>query len=54
MFEKHIRHKETGQSKKPTNKRKMLSVLERIERSVLKWFEHVERMGEERLVKKVY
>ena len=28
-----------------------LSVLERIERNVLKWFGHVERMGEERLVK---
>ena len=31
-----------------------LSVLERIERNVLKWFGHVERMGEERLVKRVY
>ena len=28
-----------------------LSVLERIERNVLKWFGHVERMGEEWLVK---
>ena len=28
-----------------------LSELERIERKVLKWFGHVERMGEERLVK---
>ena len=28
-----------------------LSVLERIERNVLKWFCHAERMGEERLVK---
>ena len=27
---------------------------ERIERNVLKWFGHVERMGEERLVKRVY
>ena len=31
-----------------------MSVLERIERNVLKWFGHVERMGEERLVKRVY
>ena len=31
-----------------------LSLLERIERSVLKRFGHVERMGEERLVKRVY
>ena len=31
-----------------------LSVLERIERDVLKWFGHVERMGEERLVKRVH
>ena len=31
-----------------------LSVMERIESNVLKWFGHVERMGEERLVKKVY
>ena len=31
-----------------------LSVPEGMERSVLKWFGHVERMGEERLVKKVY
>ena len=31
-----------------------LSVLERIERNVLKWFGHVERMREERLVKRVY
>ena len=31
-----------------------LSVLERIERNVLKWFGYVERMGEERLVKRVY
>ena len=31
-----------------------LNVLERIERNVLKWFGHVERMGEERLVKRVY
>ena len=31
-----------------------LSVLERIERNVLKWFGHLERMGEERLVKRVY
>ena len=28
--------------------------MERIESNVLKWFGHVERMGEERLVKKVY
>ena len=27
-----------------------LSVLERIERNVLKWIGHMERMGEERLV----
>ena len=31
-----------------------MSVLERIERNVLKWFGNVERMGEERLVKRVY
>ena len=31
-----------------------LSVLERIERNGLKWFGNVERMGEERLVKRVY
>ena len=31
-----------------------LSLLERIERDVLKWFGHEERMGEERLVKRVY
>ena len=31
-----------------------LSVLQRIERNVLKWFGHVGRMGEERLVKRVY
>ena len=31
-----------------------LSVLERIERNVLKCFKHVGRMGEERLVKRVY
>ena len=31
-----------------------MSVLERIERNMLKWFGHVERMGEERLVKRVY
>ena len=31
-----------------------LNVLEGIERNVLKWFGYVERMGEERLVKKVY
>ena len=31
-----------------------LSVLERIERNVLKWFGHVERMGEERSVKREY
>ena len=31
-----------------------LSVLERIERKVLKWFEHAERMVEERLVKRMY
>ena len=30
-----------------------LSVLERIERSASKWFGHVERMGEEKLVKGV-
>ena len=29
-----------------------LSVLERIERNLLKWFGHVERMGEEKLVKR--
>ena len=32
----------------------LLSVLERIERNVLKWFGHVERMGEERLDKRMY
>ena len=31
-----------------------LSVLERIERNVLKWFGLVERIEEERLVKRVY
>ena len=31
-----------------------LSVLEKIDRNVLKWFGHVERMGEGRLVKRVY
>ena len=31
-----------------------LSALERIERNVLKWFGYMERMGEERLVKRVY
>ena len=31
-----------------------LSVLEIIESNMLKWFIHVERMGEERLVKSVY
>ena len=31
-----------------------LNVLERIERNVLKWCGHMKRMGEERLVKKVY
>ena len=31
-----------------------MSVFERIERYVLKWFGHVERMGEERLAKRVY
>ena len=31
-----------------------LSVLERIEKNVLKWFGHVERMGVERLIKRVY
>ena len=29
-------------------------VLERIERNMLKWFRHVERMGEERLIKRMY
>ena len=29
-------------------------MLERIKRNVLKWFEHVERIGEERLVKRMY
>ena len=31
-----------------------MSVVEIIERNVLKWFGHVERMGEEKLVKRVY
>ena len=31
-----------------------MRVLERIEKNVLKWLGHVERMGEERLVKRVY
>ena len=31
-----------------------MSILERIERKVLKLFGHGERMGEERLVKRVY
>ena len=31
-----------------------LSVLERIERNVLKWLGHVERMGEENLFKRMY
>ena len=30
-----------------------LSVLERIKRNALKWFSHVERMGKERLVRRV-
>ena len=30
-----------------------LSILERTERNMLKWFRHVGRMGEERLVKSV-
>ena len=30
-----------------------MSVLERIERIVFKWFGHMERMGKERLVKRV-
>ena len=32
----------------------LLSVLERMERNVVNWFRHVETMGEERLVKRVY
>ena len=50
-------HKASKQSEKHNNKREVrceLSVLERIERNVLKWFRHVERMGEERLVKRMY
>ena len=31
-----------------------LSVLERIEINLIKWIRHLERMGEERLVKRVY
>ena len=31
-----------------------MSVLERIVRNILIWFGHVERMGEERLIKRVY
>ena len=31
-----------------------MSVLEKIERSMLKWFENVDRMGEERFVKRIY
>ena len=31
-----------------------MTVQERIERNLLKWFGHVERMREERLVKRVY
>ena len=31
-----------------------LSLLERIERDALKWLGHNERIGEERLVKRVY
>ena len=31
-----------------------LSVLERIERNVFKWFGNAERRGEERLVKRMY
>ena len=31
-----------------------MSALERTERNVLKWFGHVERMGEEEMVKRVY
>ena len=31
-----------------------MGALERIERNALKWFGHVERMGEESLVKRVY
>ena len=51
-------HKTRRQSEKHNNIiREMcgceLSLLERIERNVLKWFEHVEKMGEEMLVKGV-
>ena len=31
-----------------------LSVLDGIEKNLLKWYGHVERMGEERLLKKAY
>ena len=31
-----------------------MSVLEGIKRNVLKWFGHVEKMGMERLIKRVY
>ena len=51
MFEKHIWHKE----REKRNIRKKcgceLSLLETVERNVLKWFGHVERIGEERLVR---
>ena len=45
------------QSETLTSKREVwceLSLLERIKRNVLKWFGHVERMGEGRLVKRMY
>ena len=51
-------HKESGQSEKLTKKRERceceLSVQERIVRNVLKCFGHVERIGDERLVNRVY
>merc|ERR1712002_1395453 len=33
---------------------KNVGVCERMDQAVLRWFEHVERMGNERLVKRVY
>ena len=33
---------------------KKVSVSQRIDQGVLRWFEHVERMGDERMAKRVY
>ena len=53
-----MRNKEKGQKEKCNIKGERcwweLSVPERIERNMSKWFGHVERQGEKRLVKRVY